>query len=505
MSIILASARNTPAVISRCVALANRSEAYGEYFRLGHIRDSVRVGSVDQDFQERSANLSINIAEQIIADPKRNIRDILGSIKPFQDNAEQAHIGDLISSAENEQINFPIAFPPILGFTKCFNAKQNLAYQALVFLCRSIPKEDIHAHISGNLHAVDFLKLFPGHPVPEDMNDDSHIKSPKDLETVAHETCRKFLNDGVQKFGLRFNPAKLAMEATDPDRIIRETIDAVREGIKKAVSEAKLDGSAENPEIGIIFSFNRSKPGLILMANRALELCAKDSEVPLLGIDISGKEKGIDANNRPGFRKETEAWAKILQDYKDRGLNIKTHLGDFRYAWEYFEDHPMDLKEAIDRYLEFVMGYLEILPDGSGLGHFYIANPGCLVSPDWNERVFSPIDLYRSGMHSEARRIEDLVGYIKDHKFVIEHCPSAAIRPFQSTQAYANLPLNYWINEDLNVRIGSDAGIFSYNRPRNLSEDIARVMLATDFTVADILELVATPQLKEELNSLSAA
>jgi len=505
MAIITASAKKVPTIIARCADLASRSASYGEYFRLRHIRGAVYVKSMDQAFQERVANLSQDIAEQICMDPKRNARDILESIKPSQDVIDQAFITDLLAVTANPDVNFPITFPPITGFNKCFNAKQNPAYQALVFLCRALPKEDVHVHISGNLHETDFLRLFPGCQLQEEMNDDSHIKTPNDLQTITYETCMKFLRDGTHKFGLRFNPAKLAMGATDPGRVIRETIEAVREGIKKAVSEARLDGVAENPEIGIIFSFNRSKPGLMLMANEALEVCAKDSEVPLLGIDISGKEKGIDANNRSEFQKETKAWAEVLQAYKDGGLNIKTHLGDFRYAWEYFEDHPMDLKYALDRYLEFVMSYLEILPDGSGLGHCYIANPACLISPEWNEGKFSPIDLYRSGMHDEAGKIEALVDYIKDHQFVIEHCPSAAIRPFQSTQAYANLPLNYWINEGVSVRIGSDAGIYSYNRPRNLSEDIARIMLATDFTVAEILDLVAPPQLKEELKSQPGA
>jgi len=492
--------RNT---LARTIGLACQSGAYGEYFRLGRFREKIKASALSSDAQSRICELAGKIAEEIQRDPKQTVRQIFEQIKlTMEDSKTKQSIEYMLSQACDLRVNYPISSPSILSFnsSRDLNIEHNIAYQALVFLIRSLPKTDCHVHISNNLNNEE-ISVRTGDSVEsvkceKAQDDDYYIKTPEDFEWTAKETCLRFMYDGVLKFDLRFNPTKVG----------RDTIQSVQEGINAAIEEARnadIFDKSSAIEIGMLFSFNRTKkpsrssPPIYEAAIEALEQVEKQSgNDPLLhGIDISGPEKGIDAANKEEFNRDMQKWASVLTCYKERNLRVTSHLGDFRNARNHFRK-KMDISDLnnlplmLDGYLEFVEAYLAIMPDGAGIGHGYIFNPEFCISPAWDTTQL-PVNLSADPKYANhVEWVESMIDTIRQKHMTIEHCPSASIRWYQTVEAYSRLPFRYWVDNGLSVNIGTDAGIFSYNGPRNLSEDLARVMLSTKYSVATILGLV---------------
>ena len=449
------------AVITSCRSVAGENST-----RSNAIANYLRLGTISAGQYRQIADMAVNIAGQIDAYPDRSI-------------------GDLCGFTLQGQNTFPVA--------------SNIPYLALVFMVRALEKTDCHVHISDNLTKEEVFEHF-GYTLEKPVGDDDYIRNAEDLSYVARETCFRFLLDGVTNFNLRFNPAKLlgANDDTDPVLRMERNVGAVTNGANAAIEMyRKLPGFAIDPKIGLLFSFNRTRfdryyddeeeavPIAVPMA--AIDI-RRNSDFPLRGIDVSGKERGLVKSD---MHEVSDTWGPVFEAYRKGDLRIASHLGDFRNARHYFEDQEItDLGKMLEGYLNFVEAYLKIMKPGDGLGHAYIFNPEFLISPLWDKKYYTPLSLSDSQYGKYAARIEAMIETYDVKRFVIEHCPSASVRDFQTVQAYSALPLNYWIKCGFNVRIGSDAGIFSYNGPRNLSEDVARVMLSTKYSARQILSLV---------------
>jgi hypothetical protein len=84
-------------------------------------------------------------------------------------------------------------------------------------------------------------------------------------------------------------------------------------------------------------------------------------------------------------------------------------------------------------------------------------------------------------------KAEKLKRFLKDNGIIIEHCPSVtassetpSANPDNDNKvsSYANLKVYDWIREGLQVKLGTDGIWYTGNRPRTLSEEIVRLLLA---------------------------
>ena len=438
--------------------------------RADAIAQYLRSGAISAEEYRQISETAVSIAWQIDADPNRSIGTIL---KDLPARGLETQIDDLCGFMLHGENSFPVA--------------HNIPYLALRFMVRALDKTDCHVHISNNLTNDEVSEHFPGRRIRH-IGDDGFIRGTQDLSYVARESCLRFLLDGVSTFDLRFNPSKKLGDKDVEDYSLRieRNIEAVTNGANAAIEMCwELTEADINPQIGLMLSFDRKKSheGELLFALKA----GLDKRFNLSGIGVAGQEGLLESE----MDKVAGKWDSVFKACRAKGFRVTSHLGDFRNARGYYAGQGIsDLGEMLESYLRFVETQLKIMLPCDGLGHAYIFNPEFLISPLWDTKSYTPLSLRDAGYGEYADRIEAMIEAYDVKKFVIEHCPSAAVRNFSTVHAYSNLPLNYWMDGGFKVKIGTDAGIFSYNGPRSLSEDVTRVLLSTDYSARQILSLV---------------
>ena len=119
------------------------------------------------------------------------------------------------------------------------------------------------------------------------------------------------------------------------------------------------------------------------------------------------------------------------------------------------------------------------MPEGSGTGHGYIlGSPANMITPFWDDRSRTILWEDLSSYPDSGKTIERLAGLVemvKDKGFVIEHNPFAAIRNYRDL--FPGLQLFDWLKDGIRVRLGTDAGTFSLNGPRVMSDQMAGLLL----------------------------
>ncbi len=336
---------------------------------------------------------------------------------------------------------------------------------------------------------------------------DFFVTSSRTLEMVTEAAASNQLYDGVTSFDLRYNPIKIFLldiesrsgkPRIDIPRIVELAVECAYEGISKAMSNGGVVFNSSFYDIGTLWSFNRTKlfkrfKGMP-MSKAAVKSFAeinllKKRHPSISGMDISGPEFSIDDY-------DPIQWQKAVDSVLSAGMKVIAHLGDTRnirsghmfnlgiLALEAFEKgnyekFELHFSNLMYLHIKSVERMLNILPNGTSIGHAYALNPEYIKSRLWNDISIFGIDatVFNDRLSKEYISIvKELKDQIKDKNISIEHCPTTTVRS-DDVALFDKLPIHNWIHEGLNVVLGTD-GTFFLNRPRTLSEDMVRLLLS---------------------------
>lgn len=336
------------------------------------------------------------------------------------------------------------------------------------------------------------------------------------LREAVKRTALRMLADGVVSFELRMNPIKpelidqavLTGKSTEEKvtEISRQVIQAAIQGLDEAIQQAKEEYGveAEKDNISLLFSFNRAK---VLKSLDGLHI-SKAAEYLLsninrlgglkdriAGIDISGPEFSVaetDPNHSP------ECWEKSVTLANNSGLIVSVHIGDLSSMAGSLSDlYSSALKQAgtdlyemlAEQHLDYVWKYILMGQDGKGpdrIGHAFALAPSFLSSA-WHIFYGDGNSLPDFGGFSNVTgNARILMDHIRTAGTIIEHCPSVTASaetpttPFGDNlmSSYQILPVYSWIKSNIKVRLGTDGIWYTGTRPRSLSEEIVRILLA---------------------------
>ena len=499
-----------------------------ETMRLGGLRD------VDQVF--RYATM---IRDEIVGGPHRTIFQVFDSLRSdhmFARDVRQLNrtligSGDPYASTVFQSLVWLMRASPK---TDChYHLSRNLHESEIADLVIDTAKKDKDAYIrmkrnlpdncgfademeayvaSGDSGSLSQLFIRCG-LLESKKTDDFYVTNPDILKLAVRAACLRGLQDGVTSFDIRLNPVKddLFTEKGSPhteaewaDRILR-CVDAANAGIAEAISGARKKRYIDKglfPNIGIMFSMSRNKAPYLIsgskdsmsseeMALFALETCCRERD-PIAGVDVSDNEYSI--LDYGAMR--INGWEPFFDLAAAQGLKTVAHIGDFRYARDSksieaavvglkaaylagdYETYEKGMVEIVGQYIPFVEGFLRIMPRGSGIGHGYILDPSFLVTPIWDSKVVKWVDVLSMDETGElTRRLEKLRQTAKE-KFVIETCPPSTLRGYTDMGSYGELSVHRWLKQGFRVSLGTDSGVFSFNRPRVLSDVISRLLLS---------------------------
>lgn len=341
---------------------------------------------------------------------------------------------------------------------------------------------------------------------------------PAITESVRIASLRSLL-DGVTSFDLRMNPVKPKLVGINKkdaiDRVVeiaRQVIDAAIAGFDAAADDAKKYGVPVNKNgMRLLFSLNRSaRYGESSIAQVAEQLF-KNIDVledlfpgKIAGIDVSGSEYGTS-------KYTPEQWKSIFSAARHHKLIATTHIGDMssidgdllmRYKKLSAGDPSDSFEQLALDHLDFVERFLRM--DPTGIGHAFALEPSFIsdVWPVLNGDGFPMPDLEQ--FPSVADKAAELRAYAKSKKMIFEHCPSVTASseiPSADTNednlvsSYAKLRVYEWIKQEQRVGLGTDGIWFTGNRPRTLSEELVRILLArpNELTMEQALKLVGQP------------
>ena len=205
-------------------------------------------------------------------------------------------------------------------------------------LFRSMPKAELHAHLSGSLSCktVEELielhrKTFPDEKLPAEADAfknltaanasfdatyaifrvaQSIVDHPAAVELAATRVIEEFRDDGVAFLELRSTPRQI-----DGKMSKEEYVEAVVSAIKKCNTEPN------SSTIIVKYLVSIDRRGSVADAEEALKLCldmkARHSEV-VVGLDLSGDAR---VNHLADF-------LPVLKSGKDRGLFVTVHLAE---------------------------------------------------------------------------------------------------------------------------------------------------------------------------------
>lgn len=350
------------------------------------------------------------------------------------------------------------------------------------------------------------------------------------LGEAVRRTIVRMLSDGVVSLELRLNPIKpelLSAEELsgkdDQDKIrniCHKTMTVVNRAIDEAVAEAERDYGvkADPAKLRVLFSFDRSKiyegpfptlPKVWQVVEAVLKNLPEDPRIA--GIDISGMEYSLQPKDHDH---SPEYWGGSFQLAAKKSLLVTTHLGDMSFItpddspvlFQLHEAARADNSKFIDLFREhlgFFEGFVDLLPAGARIGHAFTLHPKflaftwpILMEDEADKWANIPNEDLESGLEA---RIDALRTTIKARNISIEHCPSAAVSadwldPEGNTIArYQHLPVYHWLEQGLKVGLGIDGIWHTGSRPRSLSEELARVIVASpkDLPISTILSLIS--------------
>lgn len=355
--------------------------------------------------------------------------------------------------------------------------------------------------------------------------EDYYVADAFTLQEAARCAALRGLQDGVTRFDVRFNPAKKDMlgDVKAPltleqwDLAVRISTDSVLEGIGRAKQEAHDDGylpSETEPAIGVMFSFSRDKEYAVAGAENKMTVqemarrCFLNYGDRINGVDISGPEYA--SSDYPD--EQIEGWREFLHLVSVSGKRVTVHLGDMRFSGASKTmaalaqagrsaaseaEMVQTVLQMTEAFLPYVSKFIDVMPVASGIGHGYFFDPEFLVSPLWGHGEVNGIDITQTAQGaSVADRISELSQRAMGKGLFIETCPAATLRETnKEASMYEQLSLYRWLEAGWNVRLGTDAGVFSYNRPRVLSEIMTNLLLTRPagrdaLTVRQLLNLV---------------
>lgn len=219
------------------------------------------------------------------------------------------------------------------------------------YFCRVLPKVELHAHINGSIRAST-LREFVMASVPElddkipngeasvtrahrqKMLDSLTLRSDDQrslkecfaifdvihsvvvntdmITRITREVVEDFAADGCVYLELRSTPRRDVMTA-------REYVAAVEEGL--AQGEAKANSSGRRKiHARLLLSINRSQSASIAedTVGLALELAARDSNVYIVGVELSGNP----------FSSSFDVFEPALRKAREGGLKVSVHAAE---------------------------------------------------------------------------------------------------------------------------------------------------------------------------------
>lgn len=409
--------------------------------------------------------------------------------------------------------------------------KRNKAIFDLIIqdLCRHRPKFD--EDLVDN--PEEFARYLRKEKILEDNKTDAFfIKDLITLRESAKIGCLKFLLDGTTSFDMRFNPAKKELFAKYRNKkvltqeewrdVIKKTTKALRKGLDQGIAEAKKVGITAK-KVGTIFSFSRAKDDYLCvgkslpvqkMAEIAIAVCGNE----IAGVDISGPEYHITE-----YESKFLSWKECINKYPNMSFMSHIDLRNTRLSPGFKSilknaDACLDknnipgfydqVTKFLEGYIPFAKESLKILPYKSRIAHAYILDPNLLCSSFWghiNEKGqannitwldWAEIVKY-TGVTGKRLKDEadDLIDMVCREGHIIETNPQATVRNSQDLYHYGLISLYRWLENGTKVVLGTDAGVFSFNRPRNFSELGADLLLThpingRSLTFKDLCEMM---------------
>ncbi len=363
-------------------------------------------------------------------------------------------------------------------------------------------------------------------PLAEWRNKDFFVVNFDLLAEAVKRAVVRMLSDGVVSLELRLNPVKPELFSagelsgkSDEDKIrhiCQKTMTVVNKAIYEAVADAELDYGvkADPAKIKVLFSFDRSKdyqkpfpslPEVWRVVEAVLNHLPADPRIA--GIDISGMEYSLQDH-------DPDHWRQAFQLASQQNLLVTTHLGDMSFIMKKQSPVLFNLYKAakadnaafvglFTEHLSFFEGFAGLLPANSRIGHAFTMHPSFLAyawpilmgeaRENWEHIPDLDLDSVIGA------RVGELRTTFAAKNISIEHCPSAAVSgdcadPSVNTIAhYQHLPVYRWLEQGLKVGLGIDGIWHTGSRPRSLSEELARVIVASskDLCLRTILGLIS--------------
>jgi hypothetical protein len=273
--------------------------------------------------------------------------------------------------------------------------------------------------------------------------------------------------------------------------------------------------------VGMLWSMNRGKAsyGGIPISGLTSKVVKAYREYPFFrGLDITGAE--ICGKDSKENRFKAGDWQQAIAlinelnsgPRKNNELLVTTHL-DFRMSRsakvisDLLKGAPTDgsvdlsvIEKMLKEYMDFVEPFIyNLLLDYSKVGHAYILYPEYFPTPLWDDHGVLGVDFNTLGLSTGLRdRITRLREAARSKHLIIEHNPIAAFRDHNTIRVYRrSMVYGMTGNPDydgIGLKIGTDAGIFSLNRPRTLSDALARIFVSapedSTVTINQILGMV---------------
>jgi len=465
-----------------------------------------------------------SIIDEIYADKNRLLADILES-------ARQAMAGDLPLHAQEIS-----TFLGLLETGKEF-PRDNIVYQALVWIMRALPKTDNHCHLSTSIDrawAIDqFIEMRSTRSMP-------HVEDYK-TGTVSYEIVRALWSHGDEaslraaivdvydrydkgeltgksaSFDIPFDVAqrneKLQVHLSMVSSVVRQyfqdgvfevellinphkhtsymELEEYLDSLHKALLELEQEADAQfgkGHRVIIRCCFNQYNIEREMQRARLMQtvrkICAikKTNEAPyawrLQGLDIAGKEQS-------GY--ERSKWSEdITRPAREAGLMISTHVGDTTHTGDRFKTNMI-------AHLAYLGNALSI----KGLDRIS------------HGRVLSKSDpRIRQNRGAIEAHIDGNVQFLAEKAIGVECTPIGAYKDMATLRAH---PLYEWKAEGVELRFGIDGTSYM---PSTLSQWLVQVLLASPnqdnpghITFADIEKVsqATTDDVEPIVKSASAA
>jgi adenosine deaminase len=370
----------------------------------------------------------------------------------------------------------------------------NLSVSPIDKLILELPKSDLHVHLDGSLREESLIEMAQERGVklpaetPQELRKnvfkqtydslDEYLKGfaytceilqdPDSLERAAYELCRDSQEEGVRYIEIRFAPQL----HTGENQSIQSVLASVSKGIHRAENEFNSRpqiASGHEPAFraGIItcalrfFSPQQSRTyermlkaftdlpekQIFSLASEALVRASvsarDDSGIPVVGVDLAGREQGYPADDH----------VKAFQLAHEAFLGKTVHAG---------EDYgPESIFQAITSC------------HADRIGHgTWLFNAGKIRDP----RIKNREDYVRN-----------LVQYIADKRITIEVCLSSNLQTTPSIKSLSEHPFRNMLDERLSVAFCTDNRLISRT---NVSLELQKAVNAFNISPMELGDLL---------------